>query len=426
MEIAVDVVSLFCYKRGMDGGYSFKRPTEESFSLPHQWDLVGPICMLGLLFLGISSIHSAQLHAHGTQWRSQIFWGICGAIAYVMIARRDYRFFLRNAHWFYLFGILCLLLLFTPLGVSRYGAVRWLGVGGIRFQPSEVAKFTTLVMLAAALTGEKIQTVKESSRVLLRVFILFAIPWMLIFLQPDLGSALTLPPILLAMLYQSNLSSRFFTTVFAIAVVFLAIITWDIFRYRNFLDENGLTPSATQNAYQVHSWVPLKDYQRNRIIGFIAPEVVDPQGTGISWNLRQSLISIGSGGFWGKGSGKGMQAQLGYLPKSVSTNDFVFSVLAEEKGFVGAFFALTLLILLVINDLWIAELAHDRFGKYLALGIAIFFLMHVVVNIGMTLGMMPITGLPLPFLSYGGSFLLVCCVLQAIVQSIYHRRKNLH
>lgn len=410
----------------MDGGYSFKRPTEGSFSLPNQWDWVGPICMLGLLFLGISSIHSAQLHAHGTQWRSQIFWGICGAVAYVIIARRDYRFFLRNAHWFYLFGILCLLLLFTPLGVSRYGAVRWLGVGGIRFQPSEVAKFTTLVMLAAALTGEKIQTVKESSRVLLRVFILFAIPWMLIFLQPDLGSALTLPPILLAMLYQSNLSSRFFTTVFAIVVVFLAIITWDIFRYRNFLDENGLTPSATQNAYQVHSWVPLKDYQRNRIIGFIAPEVVDPQGTGISWNLRQSLISIGSGGFWGKGSGKGMQAQLGYLPKSVSTNDFVFSVLAEEKGFVGAFFALTLLILLVINDLWIAELAHDRFGKYLALGIAIFFLMHVVVNIGMTLGMMPITGLPLPFVSYGGSFLLVCCVLQAIVQSIYHRRKNLH
>jgi rod shape determining protein RodA len=389
-----------------------------------KWDFINPFCMLCLVFLGITSIYSAQLSIHGGQWRGQLLWALLGGVLYICCARIHYCFFLRYAHWLYILGIISLLLLWSPLGVRRYGALRWLSAFGMHVQPAEVAKFSTMIMMAAILTGVKMGKIRESRLPLLRVCIVFLIPWLLIFLQPDLGSALTLPPILLALLYVSQLSKKFFLFIFATAVLLFAIVSWDIYRYRNFLDENNLSPGQHGGLYQSHSLIPLRDYQRNRIIGFIAPEMVDPHGTGISWNLRQSLISIGSGGLLGKGHGEGMQAQLGYLPKSVSTNDFLFSVLGEERGFLGAFFALTQLCIIVFNTLRIGGLAHDRFGRYLAVAIAMFFLVHILVNIGMTIGFMPITGVPLPFLSYGGTFLIICCGLQGIVQSIYHRRQN--
>ncbi|MDR0727321.1 MAG: rod shape-determining protein RodA [Puniceicoccales bacterium] len=387
-------------------------------------DWVNPACMLLLVLLGVISIRSAQLSIHGNQWRGQLIWFLLGTVCYVLCARWHYSIFLRHAHWIYLLGIFSLLMLWSPFGLRRYGALRWIGLFGLCVQPAEFAKFSTLIMLAGTLTGAKMGPIRESKSPLLRAFIIFAIPWFLIFLQPDLGSALILPPILLAMLYVSNLSSRFFLVIFALGILALSAVTWDLYRYRNFLDANDLSPGEHGGLYQKHSWFPLKDYQRNRIIGFIAPEVVDPQGTGISWNLRQSLISIGSGGFWGKGYGNGTQAQLGYLPKAVSTNDFLFSVLGEERGFLGTSAALLLLSTLIGNTFRIAGLAHDRFGRYLTVGIGVFFLMHMLINIGMTLGLMPITGVPLPFLSYGGSFLIVCCILQGIVQSVYRRRRN--
>jgi rod shape determining protein RodA len=396
-----------------------------SIPAAREWDPVGPICIICLILFGISTIHSAQLSTGGRQWLGQLVWFIAGAVLYTACARTNHRFFLRNAHRFYLIGILLLLLPWTPLGISRYGALRWIRLFGFQLQPAEVAKMTTLIMAAALLAGAKVGTLHESRGVLLRAMAVFFLPWLLIFLQPDLGSALVLPPVLLALLYLSELSGKFFLLLFAAAVLLLALLTWDIYRYRNFLDENGLRPDQHRGLYQGHSPLPLRDYQRNRILGFVAPAVVDPKGTGISWNLRQSLIAVGSGGFWGKGVRGGKQTQLGYLPRSVSTNDFLFSVLAEERGFLGSAAVLILLASMIIGDLRIAAAAHDRFGRYLATGIAIFLLMHVAVNVGMTIGLMPITGVPLPFLSYGGSFLIVCCILQGIVQSIYHHRKNL-
>ncbi|MDR1456931.1 MAG: FtsW/RodA/SpoVE family cell cycle protein [Puniceicoccales bacterium] len=387
-------------------------------------DWINPACILALVPMGVMSIRSAQLFVHGNQWRGQLVWFALGSIGYLVCARWHYAFFLRYAHWIYLLGIFSLLMLWSPFGLRRYGALRWIGAFGLCVQPAEFAKFSTLIMLAGTLTGNKMGPIRESKSPLIRAFIIFAIPWFLVFLQPDLGSALIFPPILLAMLYISNLSSRFFLAIFTLGVLVLSAITWDIYRYRNFLDTNDISPGEHGGLYQKTSWLPLKDYQRNRIIGFIAPEVVDPHGTGISWNLRQSLISIGSGGFFGKGYGKGMQAQLGYLPKAVSTNDFLFSVLGEERGFLGTSTALLLLSVLIGNTFRIAGLAHDRFGRYLTVGIAVFFLMHVLINMGMTIGLMPITGVPLPFLSCGGSFLIVCCILQGIVQSVYRRRRN--
>jgi rod shape determining protein RodA len=244
----------------------------------------------------------------------------------------------------------------------------------------------------------------------------------LVLAQPDLGSSLVLIPMVLGLLYVSNLSMRFFTTVFLTCVFMVGIIMVDVYRYYNFLETNNFTPTSNLGAYEEHSYLPyLRDYQRNRILTFMMPDKVDPKGSG--WNLNQSLISVGSGGITGKGWTEGTQAKLGYLPRSVAHNDFIFSVLAEEKGFLGSITVLSLAGILLLNGVRIASKARDRFGMLLAVGVTIIFTIHTFINIGMTIGLMPITGLPLPFLSYGGSFLLSCCILQGIVQSVYRHRK---
>ncbi len=154
------------------------------------------------------------------------------------------------------------------------------------------------------------------------------------------------------------------------------------------------------------------------------PEAIDPRGIGVSWNQRQSLLSVGSGGLIGKGWGEGTQAKLGYLPQSVAHNDFLFAVLAEEKGYLGSMAVVFLFALIVFNGVRIAGVARDRFGMLLSIGVSVIFIVHIYINIGMTINLMPITGLPLPFLSYGGSFILSCCLLQGLVQSVYRCRRE--
>jgi rod shape determining protein RodA len=157
-------------------------------------------------------------------------------------------------------------------------------------------------------------------------------------------------------------------------------------------------------------------------LAFVLPQVVDPQGTGISWNLRQSLIAIGGGGWKGRGFCQGNQSKLGYLPQSVATNDFIFSVMAEEHGLMGSLVVLFLYAVMMANGFRIAYGARDSFGSFIAVGAVVLWMIHVGINIGMTLGLMPITGIPLPFLSYGGSFLVLSCFLQGVLQSIYRYR----
>jgi rod shape determining protein RodA len=207
-------------------------------------------------------------------------------------------------------------------------------------------------------------------------------------------------------------------------LILLSIVAVDIYGYRNFLDKKNLGDQTMTTKYEDRSWFPMKDYQRDRIIAFMFPDVVDPDGIGISWNLRQSLIAVGSGGLNGKGFNNGTQAKLGYLPKSIASNDFVFSVIAEERGFVGALIVILSYALVIWSGLRTANCARDEFGTYLCVGISMLFLAHICINIGMTIGLMPITGIPLPFLSYGGSFLLTCCFLQGLVQSVYRHQSN--
>lgn len=355
-------------------------------------------------------------------WQKQLVWATLGFAIYFMISRVHYRVFLERAHWVYYIGIALLLLLWVPhVGEIREGSRRWLNLGPIlSFQPVEVAKIGTLLMVCSILARSQVGTFRNSLIALLKVALAVMIPFVLIFAQPDLGSAMVLPPMTLALLYASNLTTRFFRVAALVALALVALLTVDLIRYVNFVRENNFsfTDPDQHGLYEKQALLPLKDYQRNRILVFAAPEVVDPHGIGASWNQRQSLITVGSGGFFGKGWKEGTQARLGYLPSTVAHNDFIFSVIAEETGFVGAVIVLGLLAALIVVTLYVASRAADRFGRLLGVGVCVILMTHIFVNIAMTIGLMPIKGIPLPFVSYGGSFLLGAFVLTGMVASV--------
>jgi len=385
-------------------------------------DWISPICILILSCFSLAFIYSAQNYSGGKQWPIQIGWIIMGTGLYLAVSLINYKIYLENAHMLYIFSIILVLLLWTPLGIKVHGCLRWVNLGISHIQPSEGAKIATLIMAASILERSKIGNIRESFKVLLKVIGVFTPPIILIFLQPDLGSCLVFTPMLFSLLYASKLSMRFFVTVFILFILLMGLVVYDIVGYKEFIQKNNV--SATRGSYETQALLPLKDYQRDRLLGFAAPEVLDPKGIGKSWNLRQSLISIGSGGLFGKGHNNGTQAKLGYLPQSVAHNDFIFSVLGEEIGFVGGSLVILIYGILIGNGIRIATLARDRFGMLLALGVSVVLMVHVFVNIGMTIGLMPITGIPLPFLSYGGSFILSCCVSQGLIQSVYRFRRN--
>ncbi|HEY1791443.1 MAG TPA: FtsW/RodA/SpoVE family cell cycle protein [Opitutaceae bacterium] len=395
----------------------FKTTTRE------RWDVWNPIAMTGLGAFGIAFIYSAQLPVQGRGWMVQTLWLVLGAGVYTLVSLIDYQFWLGVAHWIYAACIVPLVLVLIPgIGMEVYGSRRWLRLGPLSFEPSDMAMIAVLLITASLLVRSEIGTVKQSLGVLGKLALAVGTPMLLILKEPDFKSAIVLPPMVFSMLYVSRLSGRFFAAALAAFMLVAGVVALDTWRYVNYVEANGLQYHADRGAYEKHSIVPIHDYQRNRILSFVDPDKYDPMGIG--WNQRQSLISVGSGGLAGKGWTEGTQARLGYLPRSVAHNDFIFSVIAEEKGFLGSITVLSLFGLLLLNGIRIAGLSKDRFGTLLALGVTVLFLVHVFVNIAMTIGLVPITGIPLPFISYGGTFVLSCCVLQGLVQSVYRFRKD--
>lgn len=388
-----------------------------------RWDLLTPIAMVGLSAIGVVFIYSAQLSTPQNNWITQLVWLAAGSLVYLAVSMLDYRLWLSIGHWFYL-GCLVPLVLVLFVGQERYGAQRWLDFGSFAFQPSEPAKAAVLVFTASLLIRSEVGTVKQSLGVLGKLALAVGLPMFLIMLQPDLKSVIVLPPMVFSMLYVSKLSTRFFLGAMGAFFLLVSVVAWDSYSYVSYMKANNLDFHKQKGAYEKTTWIPLKDYQRNRILTFVRPDVIDPSGTKDAWNLNQSLISVGSGGLTGKGWTQGTQAQLGYLPPAVAHNDFIFSVIAEEKGFLGSLTVLSLFGIMMFNGIRIAALARDRFGTLLALGVTVLFSVHVFVNIAMTIGLVPITGIPLPFISYGGSFVLSCCLLQGLVQSVYRFRKD--
>ncbi len=393
-----------------------------------RFDWLNPLCILLLCGIGVLFIYSAQYTSGDSDWKKQIFWGSIGISTYSVISLINYKIFLQYAHFIYAAGILGLLLAtpVSPISVEMMGARRWIDVGITTVQPTEGAKIGTLIMAASILARSRIGTVQDSLLTLAKVAAVFLLPMGLIFLQPDLGSSLVFPPIAFALLYVSRLSEKFFLSAFALFAAAVTVVGIDMYGYAQHLEAERAAKAADSEAIveDYRSLLPIHNYQRKRILTFVAPDVVDPEGTGASWNARQAIISAATGGLTGKGVLEGTQAQLGYLPQAVAHNDFIFSVIAEETGFLGSAFVVGLFCLMVANGIRIAGHAKDRFGMQLAVGVSVLFLVHFFINIGMTIGITPITGLPLPFLSYGGSFVLSCFILQGLVQSVYRYRKD--
>ncbi|MBI3753000.1 MAG: rod shape-determining protein RodA [Deltaproteobacteria bacterium] len=341
-----------------------------------------------LSVIGIINIYSATLtDGAAAFYTKQLVWLFIGIACMLIITFINYIHL--EGFAYHIYGASVFLLVATILfGRTSAGATRWLNTGFVSFQPSEFAKIAIIIILAKYFNTVKIPAKGLSLKDLILPSILVFVPFILIARQPDMGTAILI----------------FF--IFASMVVFAKV------RWKTLL---GITAVSLPSIPL--GWHFLKDYQKARLMSFLDP-TMDPLGTG--YHILQSKIAIGSGGVMGNGFTHGTQGQLRFLPEHHT--DFIFSVLAEEWGFAGSFIVLTLYFILILWGLHIAQNAKDRLGTFLAFGVSFMFLWHTVINIGMVTGMLPVVGVPLPFMSYGGSFLLTTMIGAGILANVSMRR----
>ena len=350
-------------------------------------DRVMLLLILALALVGVLTLMSAHRSFSGVSayyMKQMMFFGL-GAVACAMIACIDHRSIVSFAPLLYA-GSIGLLVAVLIVGAEVKGGQRWLSIGPLGGQPSEPAKLALILMLTWYFTaiGPKIRKL----RYVLLTFVIAAVPGLLILREPNLGTAATLGPVVFAMLYVAGCKR------WHLIAILLA----------------GLAAAPV-------AWTQLKDYQQTRVMTFINP-ASDPQGSG--YHTIQSMITVGSGGLTGKGYMEGTQTYLSYLPEHHT--DFIFSLLAEEWGFVGACGVIVIFALFLTRALSYAHNSIDLSGSLLVTGIVSLLAFHVFVNIAITLGMMPVTGIPLPFLSYGGSFYLTTMMSVGVLFSVNSRR----
>ena len=352
----------------------------------YQLDFLLIASSLLLVMAGLLASYSLDMGGAGsTLYLSQlsrvgIAFLVCLAFLYI-----DFEILTYYSVVFYTFLILVLLgVLF--FGTEINNSKSWLAIGSFRIQPSEPGKIIFILFMASLLGQFKKEYLPYSK--LLQCTALGLLPVILILLQGDLGTAIMYLPILGGMLWMSGIRPK------VMIIILLCLLL--------------VAPVG---------WMVLKDYQKQRIKTVFNPEL-DPQGIG--YQTRQSLIAMGSGGFFGKGIGKGLHAQLGYVPES--RTDFIFTLLVEEAGFVGAFFILTLYLIILWRMLEISRNARNRIGLLITTGVIFFFLSHLVINIGMATGLLPAIGIPLPLLSYGGSSLLASTAALGLALNVNSRR----
>ncbi|MBQ9405316.1 MAG: rod shape-determining protein RodA [Desulfovibrio sp.] len=353
------------------------------------WGLLA--CLFLLYLVGVGNLYSASATrlesglAVSDFYQRQIIWGLCGMVCMLAAMIFDYRR-LRNMAWPF-FLITVVLLLLVPLaGKTVYGAKRWISLGFMSVQPSEMAKLSVLV-LAARLLSRDSQPLgwKDFSGILC----VGLVPCAFIVMQPDLGTTLMVLLILGGMILFHGIKGHVLKTCL-LAVPCAGAFMW---------------------------FVGMHDYQRQRILTFLDPGN-DPRGTG--YHIIQSRIAIGSGELWGKGFGEGTQSQLRFLPERHS--DFAVAVFGEEWGFAGCVALVTLFCLFLLSIFSTAVQAKDRFGSMLVVGVFFYFFWQIFINIGMVIGIMPVVGIPLPFISYGGSATVVNFTLLGIVLNVSMRR----
>ncbi|HWP46887.1 MAG TPA: rod shape-determining protein RodA [Candidatus Limnocylindrales bacterium] len=340
------------------------------FSIIRKIDWLVVVIVLILLAFSLLNIYSVTAEDQGTEKvLRQLAWIGIGLVILISMTIVDYHTLSAFAYPFY-FLILVALTTVLAIGPVVSGSQRWIRFGGFSIQPSEFAKLAMILVLARYFSNKKRGTISFIDVIL--TGILLCIPLALILKQPDLGTALVLLPIYAAILFIMGLDWKYFVIAGILGICAMPLM-----------------------------WQHLKPYQKNRIISFINPNA-DPLGSG--YHVIQSEIAIGSGGFWGKGYMRGSQTRLNFIPEQFT--DFIFSVVGEEWGFVGTIGLLILYFTLIYRGLYIASKARDRLGALIAIGVIAMLIMHVTVNIGMCIGIMPVTGVPLPFMSYGGSAIL--------------------
>ncbi|GBF81787.1 rod shape-determining protein RodA [Aphanothece sacrum] len=396
-------------------------------SLP-QVDWLLLILVVGLMSLGGLMIRSTELHETSVDWWQHWLFGGIGVIIAVFLARFRYETFLQW-HWVtYTITNLSLIAVII-IGVAANGAQSWIEIGGFNIQPSEFAKVGLIITLAALLHQKEATTIS----VLLRVLGITAVPWVLIMLQPDLGTGLVFGAITLGMLYWANMpagwlvllispiiSAILFNIFFPgwiVWAIIMGVIGWFTLPLRFVSTIGAMAVNFAAGKLSGILWGLLKSYQKDRLTLFLEPEK-NPLGGG--YQLIQSRIAIGSGELWGRGLFEGTQTQLNFIPEQHT--DFIFSAVGEEFGFVGGMLVLIAFWLICFRLVMIACQAKENFGSLLAIGMLSMVAFQVVVNICMTVGLAPITGIPLPWLSYGRSALLTNFIALGLVESVANYR----
>ncbi len=392
---------------------------------PRLRDFDRPLAGVALLLAGygLATLYSAgQTDVPtfvSTIWHKQLIWLAVGAVATVLVFRTSPRL----VEWAtpYAYALAVVILVFTLAvgsgGGTAAGSKSWIAIGGLRIgQPAELAKLAVILMLARWLAERR--EAPATMRDLVYPCVIAGVPCLLVAKQPDLGSAIVFVAILFAMLYWAGtkpslllllgspaigLILAFSTTVWgAWIIVLFALLLW----WRPYVWEGltVMTLNIVMGVIALPFWRHLAPYQQNRLLAFLNPDVVDKRAAG--WHIIQSKIAIGSGGLFGKGFTQGPQKRLAFLP--AQHTDFIFPVVGEELGFLGVLVALILFVSLILILLRIARRATDPFSSLCVFGMAGMLFTHIVENVGMTVNLLPITGIPLPFFSYGGSFLLAC------------------
>ncbi len=387
-----------------------------------------------LLAVGLVVVYSASRvpfdPSKGALFTRQLSWLVVGMGALFITTAIPFRFWEEYSHFFYAVS-LAMLLAVPVIGTAALGAKRWLSVGGFQFQPSELAKLSTILLVARMVARPRFDPRRLGH--LLPVLAAAVVPFFLILAEPDLGTSLSIPAAVVPMLFWAGLpvgvvlilGSPLLSAIFSLNLWlwlgFMAVVAviLALARARRNLVVAVLALNMAVAATTPILWNGLKPYQRQRVVTFLNPEA-DRAESG--YQVIQSKIAIGSGGVAGKGYLRGTQKGLGFLPQNHT--DFIFSVLGEEFGFVGCVGVLLLFAFLVQRGLGVALKARSRFGSTLVVGICGMLVFHVGVNVSMTLGLAPVTGLPLPFLSYGGTFLVTILSLIGFVFNVSLRRNE--
>lgn len=340
-----------------------------------------------LAFFGLAAIYSVALGqglGEFFNFQKQIIWLVIGLILILFFANFDYHYWRQLGWWGYGLSLILLILVLTPLGSTIRGTQGWFDLGFFSFQPVELMKFFLIIVLAD-IYGRHARLINQFSYLIFVGLITF-FPFVLVMLQPDFGSAMVLFFIWLVSFFLVTKNKWQILLIITLIISIFALSWFFIFQ----------------------------DFQKYRIKTFLDPSL-DPMGRG--YNVRQSIIAVGAGRFFGRGLGFGSQSQLKFIPESQT--DFIFAVIAEELGFIGVIFILGFFFLIFYRLYWIAIRAPDDFGLFFILLFAILIFIHAFINIGMNIGLLPVTGISLPFVSYGGSFLIVLMMAVGLVLNIY-------